>query len=639
VKQEEIDLSRPEARVASLRRHAPFTALGEGDVQRIARDAEPRRFGPGDAILETAARRPSHCYIVVAGKVRGERPGPPGTERASWDLDPGDLFPLGALIAQRGTGSVYRAVEGTLCLALPVAVFDDLVATSPVFRDFCTRRLGHLFDVSRSNLQAAYAAEAAARVDLALPLSRLVRRAPVVVTGDTPLGAALEIMEDQRIGALPVVADGRPIGIFTRQDVVPRVVLARRDLATPIRDVMSRPVHALPGDASAAEAALAAARHGVRHLVIVDGDGRVDGVVSERDLYAITRLSARAIHSAIARANGVPALAQCAADVRALSRALVAQGVASGPLTRMISSLNDLVTARALDIIAPGFDLSGLTLCWIGMGSEGRNEQTIATDQDNGLIFAAAGSGLDPAAARARLAPFAQATNDALDRCGYPLCKGEVMARNPRFCRSLPEWRTAFACWIDRGDPESMLASAIAFDFRALWGDAALTAELRADVAVRARASPRFLMQMTQEALRNRPPLTWRGEVDASADATGAEGIDLKLAGITPFVDAARVLALASGVTATNTVERLDGAATPLNLPRGEVRAWCEAFEFLQLLRLRTQHRRDPGTPADANPNFMRLADLSELDRRIVKESLRLGRRLQQRLELDMARR
>ena len=124
---------------------------------------------------------------------------------------------------------------------------------------------------------------------------------------------------------------------------------------------------------------------------------------------------------------------------------------------------------------------------------------------------------------RERLLPFARAVNEALDRCGYPLCKGGVMAMNPRWCASLDEWRAAFWQWIDRGDPESLLASAIFFDFRSLWGEERLAALLRADIAAHAEANPRFLKQMSDNALRNRPPLNWFGELYAQADSTSAQ--------------------------------------------------------------------------------------------------------------------
>jgi CBS domain-containing protein len=380
------------------------------------------------------------------------------------------------------------------------------------------------------------------------------------------------------------------------------------------------------------------AQHGFRHVVVVSDDGRVTGVVSERDLFGLQRLSARDLASEIRRAGDLPALLRAASDIRALSRALVAQGVASRQLTRMITSLNDRLTARLLDIVAPKHDLAGLALCWIGMGSEGRGEQTIATDQDNGLVFAALDASASNDAIRARLLPFAREVNEALDACGYPLCKGGVMASNPRWCASLDEWRSAFRQWIDRGDPASLLASAIFFDFRPLWGEARLATELRDDIAVRARSNPRFQKQMCDNALQNRPPLRWFGRLAGREDDAGVEGIDLKRAGSVPFVDAARVFALASGVTATNTVERLVEAGARRGVREDEIRDWIDAFEFVQVLRLRTQHRRaSDATAPEANPNVVPLADLSELDRRILEEAMRQARRVQQRLAADYA--
>ena len=141
------------------------------------------------------------------------------------------------------------------------------------------------------------------------------------------------------------------------------------------------------------------------------------------------------------------------------------------------------------------------------------------------------------------------------------------MAMNPRWCASLDEWKAAFAGWIDRGDPTSLLAASIFFDFRALWGESRLADALRADIAARAQANSRFLKQMSDNALRNRPPLNWRGELQAAEDDSGVEGIDLKMSGSVPFVDAARIFALAAGVTATNTVERLKQAGAARGIP------------------------------------------------------------------------
>jgi CBS domain-containing protein len=623
----------------ALKPHAPFAAMSEGDLDRIVRASKLRYFAPGETILAPAAERPAHCYVIRQGTVRGERPGDTGAAAALWELSAGEMFPLGALLGRRGVTSVYRATRDTFCLAFPVTVFDALIGASAVFQDFCTRRLAHLLDLSRMRLQSEYAAAATEQRGLATPLANLLRQAPITRGPEAELGESLAAMEAARIGSMPIVdAHARPLGIFTRQDVIARVVLAQRPLAAPMRDVMSSPAVTLPAVATAGDAALVMAQRGIRHIVVVDDRGAIAGVVSERDLFSLQRLSVRELASAIRRAVEIPALVQCATDVRALSYTLVAQGVAAGHLTRMISSLNDQIAVRILELTAPGHDLSGLALCWLGMGSEGRGEQTIATDQDNGLIFVTNDEGVAPDAVRERLLPFARAVNEAMDRCGYPLCKGGVMAMNPRWCASLDEWMAAFAGWIDRGDPTSLLAANIFFDFRALWGESGLADALRADITKRAQANSRFLKQMSDNALRNRPPLNWRGELQAAEDDAGVEGIDLKMNGSVPFVDAARIFALAAGIPATNTVERLEKAGANRGIPAAEVRAWCDAFEYVQLLRLREQHRRAASGPVsgdDGNPNVVPLALLPDLDQRILKEAMRQIRKVQQRLEVD----
>ncbi len=618
----------------SLRAHVPFSAMPDDEVVRIVAAAQLQYFPPDAVIIEPGSARPGYCCIVTRGMVQRERPLASGGFAPAWELTAGDLFPLGALLANRGATNRYRAVGDAFCLQLPVADFDALVASSAIFRDYCTRHLGFLLERVRSQVQAQYAEDVTARQGMATPLGALVRTAAVTVPPATPLTEALTLLEQKRIGSLPVVdSEGRALGIFTRQDVIGRIVLPQRPLSAPINEVMSAPAIALPVSATAGDAALVMAQRGIRHVVVTDAAGRVAGVESERDLFSLHRLSVRELSSAIRRAPSLEVLEICAADIRALSYALVAQGVGSRPLTYMISSLNDQLTARILDLEVARFDIASVVPCWIGMGSEGRGEQTIATDQDNGIVFVGtAGADATPA----QLLALARAVNEALARCGYPLCKGGVMAMNPQWCLPVAAWQATFAQWIERGDPRSLLAASIFFDFRPLWGDPVHANALRVDIARRAAANPRFLKQMSDNALSNRPPISWRGALAPAADATGVEGIDVKRAGSMPITDAARIFALASGVTATGTIERLLQAGPKLRVPATDLASWCEAFDYLQMLRLRTQHRRAAGEiPPAAEPNFVPLSNLSELDRRVLKEALRVVGRIQQRLRLD----
>ena len=251
------------------------------------------------------------------------------------------------------------------------------------------------------------------------------------------------------------------------------------------------------------------ARRGVRHLLVCD-ERKLVGVVSERSLFALQRQSMREVVAAIEVAHDLEGLQRAAAEIRALARGMLAQGVSAEPLTQLIATLNDRLAERILALEAARHDLGGVRFCWLALGSEGRHEQTFASDQDNAIVFEADG----PAdAARARLLPFANAVNAALDACGFPLCKGDIMARNPSWCLAAAEWRMRFGEWIRNPHPEALLNANIFFDFRPLWGEAALASDLRAWLERATRDDQRFLRMMAQNALESRPPLGFFGDV------------------------------------------------------------------------------------------------------------------------------
>jgi len=268
--------------------------------------------------------------------------------------------------------------------------------------------------------------------------------------------------------------------------------------------------------------------------------------------------------------------------------------------------------------------------CWLAFGSEGRSEQTIATDQDNGLVFVSD----DPEADRPAWLRFARTVNDALDACGYPLCKGNVMASNPQCCLTAVEWQARFAQWIEHGAPQDLLNASIYFDLRPIAGHLDLAKPLREMLLRQPPRVPRFIKQMADNALANRAPLDWIGALDTRDDGEH-RWLDLKLRGSSLFVDAARLYSLAHGINASSTRSRLTAAALALKAPALEGESWVAAFEFLQMLRLRVQ--LDEGA-AQARPNEVDVAQLNPIDLRVLKESVRVARSLQQRIELDYQR-
>lgn len=614
-----------QAAIDQLRRHAPFDQLSADDMAFLAAGLRLGYYSRGRVITSSASGVASVLFIVQSGVVRGEleggRRGQDSVEYAE-----GECFPLAAVMGLRPTVYHHQATEDTFCYEADAATICELAHRSAPFLEFCSSRAGALLRQSYASLQALYASRSTAEVSVRARLGDLVRRTPLTCAPDCGVVEAVRAMHEARVGSIVVVGGaGQALGLFTERDLVRVIASGPLEKSARLDACMSAPPLCLPASAEAAEAAVLMAREGIRHVVVLDQQ-RVAGVVSERDLFALQRTSLQGIIDAIGVADDVAALSRSAAEIRRLASNMLAQGVGAEPLTQMIVTLNDRLTRRVLAIEAGRHGLSQAAFCWIALGSEGRLEQTLATDQDNGIIFATAAP---HAETRERLLAFAAAVNRTLDACGFPLCKGNIMAGNPDCCLSVDEWKEKFSAWIRDPLPKALLSASIFFDFRALWGDESLARELRGWLAGQVHDNQRFLRAMAQGALESRPPLGLFTDFLTSDSEGAPDSIDLKAQGTRPFVDAARIFALASGSSETSTSARLRVSGERLRVPREEIEAVVESFQFILLYRLR-QQQSDP-----LHANRVRPAALNELDRRILKEALRQARKLQSRLMLD----
>ena len=463
---------------------------------------------------------------------------------------------------------------------------------------------------------------------LAQPLRTLIQKEPVVCREGASVREVVALMDSREVGSVVVVDPlSRPIGMFTTRDLV---AIAARGLDEPVAGVMTRSPFTLPAHAMAYEAALAMMSMRIRHVLVMEDD-RLIGVVSERDLFSLQRLGLGEITTEIRLAGNAGLLVDLAAEIRKLARLLVEQGVAAEQLTMFVSVLNDRLCQRILEIERKRHRWDQISWCWLAFGSEGRFEQTFSTDQDNGLLFLAH-DGASPDSVRERLLPFARRVNEALDACGFPLCKGNVMASNPRLCLSLEEWKHKIRGWVEAPEPMALLNAAICFDFRALHGDATLAAALRDWIHPLAKANPAFLRLMAQNALESRPPLGVLRDFATDNAPDLPHSVNLKLNGARPFVDAARIYALAHGLAQTNTGERLRAARAGTGMGAAETEAHVHAFFIVQGLRLRNQATLKPGEEGASRVDPDKLNDF---ERRILKEAFLQARRLQSRLALD----
>lgn len=617
-------------------RHAPYDRMDRSAVEFLVERLSLAYYAKGEIVTAPDRGVATRLYVIQRGRVRGDVPGELAEDAGSAkvrdvvDYSVGDTFPLAAIVARRPVRHSYVAAEDTFCYEADAAVVDSLMRLSPEFHAFCTSRVSTLLQQSYALLQEQYSRRSSAQQSLSMTLGQIVRRTTLQCASHHPLREALTEMHSARVGSIVIVDDaGFPTGIFTERDLLRLAAEGRFEPGKAIGEFMTSRPRTLPTSASAAEAAVLMVKAGIRHVVVVEA-GRLVGVVSERDLFSLQRTGMRDIIQALERAESIDHLVQAATDIRMLAANFIAQGVAGGHLIELITSMNDRLSVRLLDIVAARHDLSGIRVTWIALGSEGRHEQTLATDQDNAILFDAPDRPVSEV--RAALVAFGKSVNEGLDRCGFPLCKGGIMAGNPQWCLEMSEWKSLFGNWLRNPQPEALLNASIFFDFRSLWGAEELAKELRAWLAQELKGATNFLHAMAANALRSGPPLGLIADFATSGEGDEANTIDLKAGGTRPFVDAARILALASGIDSTGTIQRLRLAGEKLRTPASEIEAMIEGFQFIQLMRLRHQQQRGDGP---GNPNRIDPDRLNGLERRVLKEAFRQARKLQHRIAMD----
>ncbi|MCI0913705.1 putative nucleotidyltransferase substrate binding domain-containing protein [Pseudomonas putida] len=616
-----------------LQRFPPFNQMEHSHLAFLVEQCQLRFYASGESIIKPTDGPVEHFYIVKQGRVVGERQHlvKPGVE-TTFEITSGECFPLAALLGERATRTEHLAGEDTFCLQLNKAAFIRVFSLSDVFRDFALRGVSSLLDQVNQQVRQQAVETLGTQYSLNTPLGELAMRHPVVCTPNTPLRDAVRSMHEQQVGSIVVVdAQRYPVGIFTLRDLRQVVATVDADLGSAIeRHMTAKPFYLSPR-ASAFDAAMAMTERHIAHVCLVDNQ-RLCGVVSERDLFSLQRVDLVHLARTIRHAPRLDSLVALRGEIGQLVERMLAHGASSTQITQIITLLNDHTVCRVTELALAERGDPGVPFSWLCFGSEGRREQTLHTDQDNGILFEAADSH-EAEAIRARLLPLAHYINQCLAQCGFTLCKGNVMAGNPELCLSRAEWARRFAGFIREASPENLLGSSIYFDLRVVWGDEQGCEQLRQSVLEQVAENRIFQRMMADNALRQRPPVGRLREFVLTRQGNDkAATLDLKVQGLTPFVDGARLLALANGIGACNTLERLRQLVDKGVIQALDGAAYEEAYHFIQQTRMQ-QHQRQT---RDNQPYSNRLDpdSLNHLDRRILRESLRQAQRLQSSLAL-----
>ncbi len=458
---------------------------------------------------------------------------------------------------------------------------------------------------------------------LSQPLRTLLQRAPVTLGPDATIQEAARLMREASVSSVMLLHEGRLLGLLTDRDLRNRVVAEGLDIQRPVREIATLAPLTAQAAATAFDALLLMTRHKLHHVPVMDGE-TLAGMVTAGDLTAQHSTSPVYMVGEIARQADLEGLMRISRKVQPLQLSLATAHASAHSIGHIITSITDAFTQRLLQLAEARLGPPPVDYVWVAAGSQARSEQTARTDQDNCMVL---DDRYDPAVHGDYFRELARFVCDGLDACGYVHCPGEMMAMTDTWRQPRRQWLQYFGKWIHVPEPMALMLTSVFFDLRAIHGPAALLEGLRQEVLLQTRGNSLFLAHLVGNALKLRPPLGLFGRIVPLRGGEHPGTVDLKHNGIAPIVDLARIYALAGGLPAVNTQERLAHAAESGEVSAQSAHDLGDALEFLA--RLRIDHHMRQTLAAQPLDNFLGLREISNFERSQLKDALGVVRDLQ----------
>lgn len=491
-----------------------------------------------------------------------------------------------------GPALAALALEESLLLRLSLEDFRVLTASAEVQAHFQRLARARTLALERAAEAVSAAGRNSADPFLGLRIRDVPGRTALFVLPEASVAEAARRMAELDLTCCLAGTPDQPLGIVTERDVLKKVVAPGADPRTlRVAEIMSAPVIAVARDDLLFEAFSSMVRHGIRRLCVRDESGRALVVLGEGDLLSARGENPASLSRETSEAVDAQGLARARAKMAKMAVRGLEEGIAVERIGRLVSDLHDQLMCRAMDLAAPGGpgEEPPASFALLALGSEGRKEQCLGTDQDNALVFDPAPGRED--AAREHFLTLGRGMEDLLVQAGVPPCPHGVMVSNPRWNMTLDEWRTDLAVMFERGDEEAMLRLSLLADARLVRGEATLARELRDTLVRRARAAPIILKYMAREALRFTPPLGFFNSLSVEKAGPRKGALDIKKGGVFPLTQGVKTLALDLDLPETSTPRRLAALADRGVLSGSTAEALAEALALFQTLRARFQAR------------------------------------------------
>lgn len=601
----------------------PFGLLPAETLARLAGLVDQLEVRAGAIVLELGQEN-RHLHLIRSGQIEIRS----ATGKIFGRIGSGQAFGIRALLG--GARSTYRAValEDGLVLKIPRDAFMELSEIHPQFeRHFepvGIERVGLTPFGRQGAAQPSSSGLPSAGLDLMVLTTRdMMTKDPVRVTPADTAHDAARAMRQRRISCLPVVDGERIVGILTDADFRDRVVAEGCACSVVVGRIMTPDPVTLSPDALAFDALALMMQRRISHVPVVD-HGRLVGILSQTDLVRAQSRSAVYMIGEIGRRADVRSIAEIVADVPRLLVSLVASGASAHKIGHIISSVTDAVTNRLVTLAEDKLGPAPIPYLWLACGSQGRQEQTGVSDQDNCMILS---DDYREAEHGAYFKEFAKIVCDGLNEAGYVYCPGEMMAITDKWRQPLTVWRRYFRKWIDEPEPMAQMLASVMFDLRAIRGDESLYRALQDEMLPYARANSIFIAHMLSNSLSHAPPIGFFGNISVPRTGEHKGFIDLKHGGVVPIVDLARLYALEASIPEVNTHRRLEAGRKASVLSEEGARDLLDAFEFISSTRLK--HQAEQIREGRKPDNFLALSELSHFERNHLRDAFTVVKTLQ----------
>ncbi|GEM74476.1 DUF294 nucleotidyltransferase-like domain-containing protein [Vibrio sagamiensis] len=599
-----------------LAKYPPFNDLPEEVLTRVTEGVEISYFRQDTPIIHNGDNI-EDLYVVRSGIVEVYRRKGELYNR----LDEGDLFGQMGLLTNNKVCFPVKAIEDTLLYCIPQDIFQSLYDDFDSFADFVE------VENSARLRQAVSVNNDANDLTTSKVKTLLTREAPTIERGHT-IQEAAQIMARDNVSALLIVdlnqeedeyaPSSQVAGVITDRDLCTRVLAEGVSPLDKVASVMTTEVISLDHNAYVYEAMLTMLRYNVHHLPVIK-DGFPIGIIETTDIVRYESQNSLLLVSSIFQQQTIAELALVAEEVKSSFVRLVNEDANSHMVGSAMSVIGRSFKQRLLEMAEETLGPPPVPYCFLALGSMGRDEQLLVTDQDNAII-------LDDTFEESKHGKYfealAQYVSYGLNACGYKYCTGDIMATNPLWRMTRTQWEECFADWIDNPNPKALLNASIFFDLDGVYGRLKWAEQLTSFIVRRARRNNRFLACLSRNALNRTPPLGFFKDFVMEKDGQHRNSINLKRRGTAPLVDLIRVHSLAVGSLAQNSFERLDDIIDAGILPKGRAQDLKDAMEFISMVRIRHQAIDvEMGIEPDNN---IEPENLSDFERRNLKDAFQI---------------